>query len=93
MMDDRGKSDSAVVPRKPPNNAGAPAAEGGGGKGGWPRGTRLERNALRTQGRTQTRPSALERVRRQHNEIRKQRFTALLHHVYDVGAPAAAYSR
>jgi len=38
-MHERGKSDSPVVPAKPPNNAGRPAAEAVEERG-WPRGTR-----------------------------------------------------
>ena len=34
MMDDRGKSDTAVVPEKSPNNADGPSRGGDGGKGG-----------------------------------------------------------
>jgi group II intron reverse transcriptase/maturase len=49
-----------------------------------------ERNVLRTQGRAGT-PSALERVRQAAQRDRKQRFTALLHHVYDVARLRAAY--
>ena len=33
MMHDRGKSDSLVVPTKPPNNAGRPVTEGVEGSG------------------------------------------------------------
>ena len=49
-----------------------------------------ERNVLRTQRRAST-PSALERVRQAAQRDRKQRFTALLHHVYDVARLRAAY--
>ena len=49
-----------------------------------------ERNVLRTQSRAGT-PSALERVRQAAQRDRKQRFTALLHHVYDVARLRAAY--
>jgi len=47
-------------------------------------------NAVRTQGRTAA-PSALERVRQAAARDRKQRFTALLHHVYDGERLRAAY--
>jgi hypothetical protein len=67
------------VPEKPPNKAGQPAAEAVEGseraKGNSPDGH---------QGRTQRRVNAsdgLERVRRAAKKDRKQRFTALLHHV------------
>jgi len=89
MMDDRRKSDRSVVPRKPPNNAGQPAAEAVEGseraKGNSPDGH---------DGRTQRRASAsdgIERVRQAARQDRKQRFTALLHHVYDVDRLRTAY--
>jgi group II intron reverse transcriptase/maturase len=49
-----------------------------------------EQNALRTQGRVGAQ-SALERVRQVAKEDKKQRFTALLHHVYDIERLRAAY--
>jgi RNA-directed DNA polymerase len=49
-----------------------------------------ERNALRTQGREGVH-SALERVRQVAIEERKQRFTALLHDVYDIDRLWSAY--
>jgi group II intron reverse transcriptase/maturase len=88
-MDDRRKSDRLVVPRKPPNRAEGEAAEAGEGRG-LAEGNSPERNALRTQGRGGA-SSALERVRRAARRDRKQRFTALLHHVYDTGRLEAAY--
>jgi group II intron reverse transcriptase/maturase len=54
------------------------------------KGNSPERNALRTQSRGGA-PSALERVRQAARKDRKQRFTALLHHVYDVDRLCAAY--
>jgi len=88
-MDGRGKSDGLVVPGKPPNNAGRPAAEAAEGRGPA-KGNSLRRNAPRTQSRAGA-PSALERVRQAAGKDRRQRFTALLHHVYDVGRLRAAY--
>jgi group II intron reverse transcriptase/maturase len=49
-----------------------------------------ERNALRTQSRAGAQ-SALERVRQAAEKDRRQRFTALLHHVYDIGRLRTAY--
>src|SRR2546425_12352927 len=89
MMNGRGKSDSPVVPGKSPNNARATAAEGAEGRG-LAKGNSPERNALRTQGRESAR-SALERVRQAARRDRKQRFTALLHHVFAVERLRAAY--
>jgi group II intron reverse transcriptase/maturase len=89
MMDERGKSDSPVVPGKPPNKAGEPAAEAGEGRG-RAKGNSGERDALRTPGRAGA-LSALDRVRQAAERDRKQRFTALLHHVYDVEHLRTAY--
>ena len=89
MMNGRGKSDSSVLPKKPPNNVGQPAAEVVEGRG-LAKGNTPERNALRTQSRAGA-PSTLERVREVARKDRKQRFTALLHHVYDVARLRSAY--
>lgn len=89
MMDGRGKSDRSIVPRKPPNRAEAPAAEVVEGRG-RAKGNPHEQNAPRTQRRTGV-SSALERVRQAATRDRKQRFTALLHHVYDRDRLRAAY--
>src|SRR2546426_2823196 len=88
-MDGRGKSYGPVGPYKPPNNAGRPAAEAVEGRGPA-KGNPHERNALRTQSRAGAQ-SALERVRQAAGKDRRQRFTTLLHHVYDVGRLRAAY--
>ena len=74
---------SDPTPGKPPNNAGQPVAEAVEGSG-LAKGNSGERNALRTQSRGGA-SSALERVGQVAQQDRKQRFTALLHHVYDVG--------
>jgi len=88
MMDDRRKSDTAVVPGKS-RNADASRADAMEGRA-VAKGNSPERNVHRTQSRTST-PSALERVRQAAQRDRKQRFTALLHHVYDVDRLRAAY--
>jgi hypothetical protein len=89
MMHGRGKSDRPTVPRKLPNNAGRPAAEAVEGKG-LAEGNSPESNAFRTQRRVDAH-SALERVRRAARKDRKQRFTALFHHVYDIDRLRTAY--
>lgn len=89
MTHDRGKSDRSVVPVKSPNNAPERAAEVMEGRERT-KGNTPERNALRTQRRGGA-PSALERVRQLARRERKQRFTALFHHVYAVDALRAAY--
>jgi group II intron reverse transcriptase/maturase len=78
-MHDHGKSDSPVLPAKPPNNAGSPAAEvvegRGLAKGNMTSKTRPGRSA------GQGAPSALDRVRRVALKDKDAQFTALLHHV------------
>jgi group II intron reverse transcriptase/maturase len=87
-MHERGKSDSPVVPAKPPNKAGLPVAEAVEERG------LLKRNAA-SASRPGPRagvsvPSALDRVRRVAAKDKQVRFTALLHHV-DVDRLRAAY--
>lgn len=89
MMNGRGKSDRSTVPRKPPNKVGRATAEVVEGKD-LAEGNLPEGNAFRTQGRGDAR-SALERVRRAARRDRKKRFTALLHHVYDLDRLRDAY--
>jgi RNA-directed DNA polymerase len=89
MMHDQGKSDRPVVPGKSSNNAGQPVAEGMEGRG-LAKGNLRQQNAPRTPSRDGA-PSALERVRQAAQREKKQRFTALLHHVYDVARLRAAY--
>lgn len=89
MMNGRRKSDNSVVPEKLLNKAGEPAAEAAEGRG-LAEGNSHERNALRTQSREGA-PSALERVRQAAKSDKKQRFTALLHHVYSVDRLEKAY--
>ena len=89
-MNEHGKSDRPAVPAKSPNKAGQPVAEEMEGKGlakGNPR--------QQTASRTPSRPaalSALERVRQAARRDKKMRFTALLHHVYQLDTLRAAYS-
>jgi RNA-directed DNA polymerase len=87
-MNDHGKSDSSVVPAKPPNKPGQAGAEAVEERG-LPEGnaaskTRPGRRA------GQGAPSALDRVRRTAQEDKEARFTALLHHV-DVDRLRSAY--
>jgi retron-type reverse transcriptase len=91
MMNGRGKSDRLVVPEKSPNNAGQPAAEEREGSG-RAKGNLLQQNASRTPCRTDA-PSALERVRQAAKRDRKLRFTALLHHIYNLETLRMAYLR
>ena len=89
MMHESEKSDRFVVPRNSPNKAGQPAAEAKEGRE-RAKGNTLESDASRTQGRSDA-PSALERVREVARRKKKERFTALLHHVYDIGRLRKAY--
>lgn len=89
MMDEHGKSDRPVVPQKPPNNAPERVAEVVEGRERT-KGNAPERNAPRTQSRASA-PSALERVRQAAAKDKRQRFTVLLHHVYDLERLRAAY--
>src|SRR5216684_2204038 len=82
MMNGHGKSDRPVVPEKSPNKAGQPAAEGMEGRG-LAKGNLPQQNASRTPSRKDA-PSALERVRQAAGKDKKLRFTALLHHIYNL---------
>ena len=77
-MHDSEKSDSAIVAMKPPNKAGLPVAEAverrAGAKG------KDQRSTHRTQSRKRV-TQALSRVRQAARHRKKERFTALLHHV------------
>ena len=89
MMHGHGKSDSSIVLTKPPNEAG-PEAKEAVEERGLAEGKTLERNRFRTQSR-QILSSALERIRQAARRDKRQRFTALLHHGYDVERLRAAY--
>src|SRR5467141_3887702 len=89
MTNGPGKSDRPTVPEKSPNKAGQPVAEGMEGKG-LAKGNLPQQNVSRTPSRTDT-PSALERVRQTARRDRKLRFTALLHHIYNLETLRMAY--
>jgi len=74
---------------KSPNKAGQPAAEEMEGRG-LAKGNPRQQNAPRTQ-RRQGAHSALERVRLAAARDRRMRFTALLHHIYELETLRAAY--
>ena len=88
-MNGQGQSDRPVVPTKSPNNAGGSAAEGMEGRG-LAKGNPNQQNAPRAQHRDGA-LSALERVRQAAERDKKVRFTALLHHVYNIEHLRAAY--
>ena len=87
-MNEHEKSDSAVVPKKPANNA-AGAAERVEGR------ALTKGNARRqTPDRTQRRAPGRHALARIHEAARRdprQRFTSLLHHVYDVHRLRSAF--
>ena len=87
-MNERGKSDSLVVPAKPPNKAGGPVAEAVEGRGLAEGNTDSSTRPGRSAG--QGVPSGLDRVREVARRDKDARFTALLHHV-DLDRLWAAY--
>src|SRR5579863_10167615 len=89
MTNGPGKSDRPVVPEKSLSNAGQPAAEGMEGSG-LAKGNLPQQNASRTASRKDA-PSALERVRQAAKKDKKLRFTALLHHIYNLEMLRMAY--
>jgi retron-type reverse transcriptase len=89
MMNEYGKSDNSIVPEKSPNKACQRVAEATEGRG-LAEGNPLKRNVPRTQGRISAQ-SALERIRHAVTKDRRQRLTALFHHVYDVDQLREAY--
>ena len=97
MTNGLGKSDRPTVPEKSPINAGKavhyvqakPAAEGMEGRG-LAKGNLPQQNASRIQSRRDA-PSALERVRQAAAKDKKLRFTALLHHIYNLDTLRRAY--
>ncbi len=72
-----------------PNKAGQPAAEGTEGRG-LAKGNLPQQNASRIQSRSNA-PSALGRVRQAAAKDKKLRFTALLHHIYNLDTLRRAY--
>jgi len=92
MMNGRGKSDSLVVPAKPANKDGtpaAPSAERAEGRG-LAEGNSRERDGTRAQTRLDPQ-RALERVREAAVRDRELRFTNLWFHVCDVERLREAY--
>ena len=79
MMHDREKSDPAIVAGKPTNKSGRPAAESVEPRAGA-KGNASQQSTHRTQGRERV-SQALERVRQAARQRKKEKFTALLHHV------------
>ena len=79
MMHGRGKSDSAIVALKPANKAERSAAELGERRAGT-KGNADQQSTGRAQNRA-TVTQALERIRQTARQRKKERFTALFHHI------------
>ncbi len=79
MMHGREKSDSVIVAMKPTNKAGEPAAEPVERRTGTKRNVG-EQSTCRTQSRVSV-SQALDRVRQAAKQRKKERFTALFHHL------------
>jgi group II intron reverse transcriptase/maturase len=79
MMLERGKSDAAVVAMKPANEA-AQAAEERVERRAVTEGNADQQSTFRTPSRTDV-TQALDRIRRTAKERKKEKFTALLHHI------------
>ena len=91
MMSGHGKSDNSTVPRKSSDKVRQRTTEKMEGRE-LAKGKTLEQTTLRTQGRGGV-PSTLERIREAAQKDRKQRFTALLHHVYAIERLRESYFR
>jgi RNA-directed DNA polymerase len=89
MMNGYGKSDNSIVPKKLPNKARQRVAEAMEERE-LAKGNSSKRNASRTQGRIRAQ-SALGRIGQAARKDRRQRFTTLFHHVYDVDQLREAY--
>jgi RNA-directed DNA polymerase len=79
MMHGRGKSDSAIVAVNPTNKAERSAVEAGEPRA-EAKGNASQHRTRRTPSRASVTP-VLERIRRTARERKKEKFTALLHHV------------
>jgi RNA-directed DNA polymerase len=88
-MNEHGKSDRLVVPKKSPNKAGQPVAEEMEGRG-LAKGNLGQQNAFRTQRRDDA-PSTLEQIRQTAKSNKDVKFTALMHHVYRIDTLRFAY--
>src|SRR5262245_45203121 len=89
LMDEPGKSDSRVVPKRVSNKARRRAAEGLEGRRLAKRNS-PQATTLRTQGRARVQ-AALGRVRQAAQPKKGVRFTALLHHIYAIDTLRAAF--
>src|SRR5204863_1144131 len=79
MMNGAKKSDSLIIPAKPANKAGPPAAEPVEGSSGTERNAELQ-STVRTQSREAV-SQAQDRIRGAVTRGKKEKLTALLHHI------------
>src|SRR5258708_30465748 len=79
MMNGAKKSDSLIIPAKPANKAGHPAAEPVEGSSGTERNAELQ-STVRTQSREPV-SQAQDRIRGAGTRNKKEKLTALLHHI------------
>jgi len=79
MMQEHGKSASAIVAGKPTNKAGRPTAEPVEQRAGT-KGNADQQNARRAQDRESV-SNALDRIRQFARQRKKERFTSLFHHI------------
>ena len=79
MMHENEKSDSAIVAVKPTNKAGQPVAEPVEPRAGT-KGNAGQQSTRRAQDRDSV-SQALDRVRQAARQRKKERFTALFHHI------------
>src|SRR6266699_3195616 len=79
MMNGAKKSDSLIIPAKPANKAGPPAAEPVKGSSGTERNAELQ-STVRTQSREAV-SQAQDRIRGAVTRNKKEKLTALLHHI------------
>jgi RNA-directed DNA polymerase len=89
MMNEHGKSDRPILPKKSSNKAARAETERMEGRG-LAKGNLREQNTFRTQSRGDVH-QALERVREAARENKGTRFTALFHNVYDLEMLEYAY--
>jgi group II intron reverse transcriptase/maturase len=82
-MNGRGKSDGRVVPEKPANKGVGASAERVEERRSA-KGKTIHQNRPRTQSRKKALEKAEERIRQAARRDKKQRFSSLWHHVYDV---------
>jgi len=90
-MNEHGKSDRPIVPKKSPNKAKTPVAEEMEGRG-LAKGNLGQQSAIRTQSRVDA-PGELAQIRQTAKSNKDVKFTALMHHIYRIDTLRFAYSQ